>query len=464
MPAETLMKSFTIEDLAKVIGAAPVENARGLFAGVSIDSRTIEPADCFFAVPGEKFDGHCFLEDAFAKGAACAVVRNDAGHDYPPNRTVLKVDDTLRALGDFAREYRRRMSFKVIAITGSVGKTTTRRIIHHVLGQHFRVFQSPRSFNNNIGVPLTLLGACGEDEIIVAELGSNHPGEIAYLTRIALPDIALVTNVHPVHLAGFGSLQVIAEEKLSISEGLAPGGVLIINADSDSLVNLCRAKRLDYIGFGATDASDIRAADITHSGFGSNFAIDGASVYLPLPGAGNVENALAAWAVCGRFGLTADDFAQALKNLPPVPLRAELLQIGTLTVLNDSYNANPASMKNALDILTNIDPAGKRRLVFVCGDMAELGQQSRRFHAELGALAARTKVQLLLAVGESARVAAQAAEKAAQHRLQTICFDDAASVCNNLDKFVKQSDIILVKGSRVTGLETVVERLRELFS
>jgi UDP-N-acetylmuramoyl-tripeptide--D-alanyl-D-alanine ligase len=195
MPAETLMKKFTIEELAKVIGAAPAQNAKGLVAGVSIDSRTIKPGDCFFAVPGEKFDGHRFLKDAFAKGAACAVVQSDARHDRPADRSVLKVDDTVKALGDFAREYRRRMGFKVVAITGSAGKTTTRWITHHVLSRHFRAFQAPKSFNNNIGVPLTLLGASGEDEIIVSELGSNHPGEIAHLTRIALPDIAVVTNV-----------------------------------------------------------------------------------------------------------------------------------------------------------------------------------------------------------------------------------------------------------------------------
>ena len=456
------MRSFAIEDLARVIGAAPAENAKGLFAGVSIDSRTIKPGDCFFAIAGEKFDGHRYLEEAFSKGAACAVVSEEI--DHLAGHTLLRVDDTIKALGDFAAEYRRRMNFKVVAITGSVGKTTTRQIIHHVLSRHFSVFQAPASFNNNIGVPLTLLAAQPEDKIIVAELGSNHPGEIAGLTRIAMPDIAVVTNIHPAHLGGFGTLQTIVKEKLSISEGLAPGGVLIINADSDSLVNLCRAKKLDYIGFGAADGSDFRAVDIVHNGSGSNFSIDGVPARLPLPGPGNVENALAACAVCSRFGLTPHDFARAIESMPPVSMRAELLQIGTLTVLTDCYNANPASMKNALEILPHIEPDGKRRLVFVCGDMAELGQQSRHFHAELGVLAARTKVHLLLAVGEYARVTTQAAEEAAEDRLQTGCFNDASALCNNLDKFVKPSDIILVKGSRVARLETVVERLKELFS
>jgi UDP-N-acetylmuramoyl-tripeptide--D-alanyl-D-alanine ligase len=456
------MKTIPVTELADITNAASSGDLSGLVTGVSIDSRTIKPGDCFFAIAGEKFDGHRYLKEAFSKGAACAVVSEDM--DHLAGRTLLRVDHTVEALGDCAAEYRRRMNFTVIAITGSVGKTTTRQIIYHVLSRHFPVFQAPGSFNNNIGVPLTLLTARPEHKIVVAELGSNHPGEIAHLTRIARPDIALVTNVHPAHLAGFGNLQTIVEEKLSISEGLLPGGVLIINADCAPLVELCRTKEMDYIGFGADDGTDLRTVDIIHNGSGSTFSIEGAPVRLPLPGPGNVENALAAWEVCCRFGLTPDDFARAIESVPPVSMRAELLQIGTLTVLTDCYNANPASMKNALEILPHIDPAGNRRLVFVCGDMAELGKQSARLHAELGALVAQTKVQLLLAVGESARPTAQAAEKAAQGPLQTACFDDAAALCDNLDKFVRQSDIILVKGSRVARLETVVERLKELSS
>jgi UDP-N-acetylmuramoyl-tripeptide--D-alanyl-D-alanine ligase len=500
MSGKTKMKRFSITDLGRIIKAHPLWDtsheprvtSHTFFSGVSIDSRTTKTGDCFFAIRGGNFDGHDYVSDAFAAGAVCAVVSRDVSScvarnasckkntqytQYAQRKTqygILKVEDTIKALGDFARDYRRQASFKVVAITGSVGKTTTRHIAYHVLSRHFRVFQSPKNFNNNIGLPLTLLGANPEDQLIIAELGTNHPGEIAYLTRIVLPDIAVVTNVYPAHLEGFGDLQTIAKEKLSIAEGLPLDGILIINAD---LVKWLNGNRLNQkiITFGKSDNANYRASSITFDGLSSRFAINGTEVYLPLPGPGNIENALAACAVCSQLGLTVDDFAQAVsaeEELTPVSMRAELLQIGTLTVLNDCYNANPASMKNALDILAYLGSSQKRstersrrrrRLVFICGDMAELGQQSELLHTELGESITKAGVQLLLAVGRFAGVTAQAAKRAAdsiRHKMQIECFEDALSACNNLQKFVKDYDIILVKGSRTAKLEVVVEKLK----
>jgi UDP-N-acetylmuramoyl-tripeptide--D-alanyl-D-alanine ligase len=229
------MKEFPIPALAKIIKAKPLTNT-GIFTGVSINSRTTKAGDCFFAIAGENFDGHDYVADAFAKGAVCAVVSKDIEDKKSSGKSILKVPDTVKALGDFASQYRRQAGFKVVAITGSAGKTTTRQITFQALSRHFRVHQSPKSFNNNIGLPLTLLSADPDCRIVIAELGSNHPGERACLTRIANPDIAVVTNVHPAHLEGFGNLQTITQEKLSISEGLTPDGVFIINADFDELV------------------------------------------------------------------------------------------------------------------------------------------------------------------------------------------------------------------------------------
>jgi len=259
-------------------------------------------------------------------------------------------------------------------------------------------------------------------------------------------------------------LQTIVREKLSIAEGLMPGGTLIINADFEQLVNACRAKGADFVTFGKFDGSDYHAENICSEGQVSRFTIDGKEVHLPLPGRGNIENAMAAWAVCSRLGLTIDDFALAIKTLPPVSMRAELLQIGTVTILSDCYNANPGSMRNALEILAGLDPTGKRRLVFICGEMAELGQQAEQLHAELGTVIARSGVQLMLAIGKLAGIAAGSAEANAQHNLQTKCFPDTISVCNKLNEFIKDYDIILIKGSRTAKLEVVVEKLKELFS
>jgi UDP-N-acetylmuramoyl-tripeptide--D-alanyl-D-alanine ligase len=469
------MKKFLIADLARIIKAHPINRASRIeyresnFTGVSTDSRTIQAGDCFFAITGDNFDGHNYVPDAFAKGALCAVVSKKIKDSSFPDRTILMVDDTVKALGDFARGYRRQCAFKVVAITGSVGKTTVRQIAYHVLSQHYRLHQAPKNFNNNIGLPLTLLGADPEDKIVVVELGSNHPGEIACLTQIALPDIAVVTNVYPVHLAGFGNLQTVAKEKLSISEGLPSDGILIINAGiacPELVEGVLRPARplAQIITFGKSDGSNFQARNITSNGISSRFIIDGAEIYLPLAGPGNIENALAAWAVCSQFGITIDVFAQAVKTLSAVPMRAELLQIGTLTVLNDCYNANPASMKNALDILANLVSKEKHRAVFICGDMAELGQYTHALHTELGAAVAQAEVRLLLTVGKSAKIVAESAKNTAKYDLQTKSFTDTLAACNNLKKFIKDYDIVLVKGSRVNKLEMTVKKLKELFS
>ncbi len=455
------MKEFSTLAMSEIVKACVKQGLGDFLTGVSVDSRTTRPGDCFFAIPGENFDGHDYVADAFVKGAVCAVVNKNRVTGRAALGTVLEVDDTIRALGDFARHYRRQCGFKVVAITGSVGKTMTRQITYHVLSHHYRVAQSPKNYNNNIGLPLTLLGAAPEDEIVIAELGTNHPGEIGYLTSVALPDVAVVTNVQPAHLEGFGSLEAITEEKLSIAEGLGPNGVLIINADTMPRPATPQGRVLT---FGRSADSDYQARDIAFDGARSSFSINGIHICLPVPGPGNIQNALAAWAICSQFGLTAADFAGAIKTLATVPMRAEVLQMGRLTLIDDCYNANPASMKNALEILVGLDQTASRRRVFVCGDMAELGQYAQALHAELGTRIAQAKVQVLLAVGKFADTTVEAAKEAAEYNLQAECLRDAFEVCDRLHEFVKDDDIILVKGSRVAELETVIEKLKKLFS
>jgi len=459
------MKKISITDLAKIIKASFVEPgpATQVCTGVSTDSRTVRAGDCFFAVAGENFDGHDYLRDAFAKGAACAVVERDIETKDFADKSVLRVRDTIEALGIFAGWYRRQAGFRVVAVTGSAGKTTTKQIVYHVLSRTFRVHCSPKSFNNNIGVPLTLLGAGRDTEIVVAELGSNHPGEISHLARITSPDIAVVTNVHPAHLEGFGDIWTIVREKLSIAEGLGPDGVLIVNGDFKMLVDACRTGGREFLTFGKSDGSDYRAIDIRPDGCAGRFTINGTEVCLPLAGFGNIENALAAWAVCSRFGIEISDFARAVKTLPAVSMRTEILYIGTLTILNDCYNANPASMKNALEILAGFDSAGRGRKVFICGEMAELGRQTEKLHAELGTHIAEAGVKLVLSVGPFAKIAAEAAKTSAEDDLQIKYFEDTSSVCNKLHEFIQDYDIILVKGSRTASLERAVEKLKEFF-
>lgn len=459
------MKDLSIEHLAQVVGAFVVSQPDAARArtsritGVSTDSRTVRGGECFFALPGERFDGHDHVADAFARGAVCAVV----SRDVPAPGLLLKVADTIVALGDLAGAYRRMNGFNVVAITGSVGKTTTRQIVYHVLSEHFKTRQAQKNFNNTIGLPLTLLDAEPDDEVIVAELGANQLGEIACLTRIAQPNVAVVTNVHPAHLAGFGDLATIVREKTAIAQGLAGDGVFIVNGDIDILTTACRQVGRPFRTFGRSAGTDYRAEQVVHHGLISRFTIDGTEVELPLPGPGNVDNALAAWAVCDALGLTVDEFAHAVRTLPGVKMRAEPLQIGTLTVLNDCYNASPASMKNALAILNGLRSSaaadGNRRTVFICGHMAELGAQSETLHTELGIEVARAAIDLLVTVGEQTKITAAAACDAAPYDLRIVSFDDTASLCDNLESFVTEYDLILVKGSRAARLETVVQEL-----
>ncbi len=457
------MRSLPLSVLARILASGRTEGFDIDITGVSTDTRTIRPGDCFFAIAGENFDGHNFVHDALAKGAACAVVERPVEGIATSGAPVVQVQGTIQALGDLARACRRRDGFKVAAITGSVGKTTTRQIVHHVLSRSLRVHQAQKSFNNNIGLPLTLLGAAPGTEIVVAELGANHPGEIAGLTQIAEPDVALVTNVHPAHLEGFGDLATIIREKLSIAEGLSADGVLIINGDIEPLVAACRKIGRPFRTFGTSAGVDYRAERVACEALHGRFVVEGVEVRLPLPGPGNIENALAAWAVCQRFGLTVETFAEAVASLCGVSMRAETVQIGGLTVLNDCYNANPASMRNALAILRNLRAAAaanhSRRLVFICGEMAELGPQTQALHAELGRAVAEAGVDLLVTVGASPQTTAQAAREAARHTMQTRCFDDTLSICRHIQEFLRPDDIVLVKGSRRARLEQVVSEL-----
>lgn len=457
------MMDFSISDLARICKAylRSPEHAERVFNGVSIDSRTSKKGDCFFAIEGENFDGHDYVGEAFAKGAVCAVIRKDIKE--VTGKYLLRVEDTIKALGDLAREYRRQAGFKVVSITGSVGKTTTRQMIYHALSRRFRVHQSPASFNNNIGLPLTLLGANPDIQIVITELGSNHPGEISQLTRLAEPDIAIVTNVHPAHLEGFGDLQTIVKEKSSIAEGLRPDGIFIINGDINALVNACLAKGTPFKTFGQSENCDYRTRKIQSDGSVSRFMIDDTEIILPLAGPGNVDNALTTWAVCHSLGLGIEDFARAMETLPPVSMRSEILNIGTLTVLNDCYNANPASMRNALRTLAQLDPDHLSRRVFICGDMAELGRHAEHLHTELGKNIVEAKVDVLLAVGSLAKIAAEAAQTSADDDFKVECFEDAHSACQKLHEFIADSDIILVKGSRTAKLETVIERLKIIY-
>ena len=450
-----------IGDLAAILQAKSPDGGQPI-TGISIDSRTVQPGDLFVAIRGERFDGHDYVAQAFQQGAAAALVDQPLRNEERP---CLLVKDTLLALGQWARHVRQQTGYRVVGITGSVGKTTTRHMIAHVVGQQHASWQAPKNFNNAIGLPLTLLTAPTGTAVVVAELGCNRPGEIAYLADIAQPDIAVVTHIAPAHLEGFGTVAAIAEEKLSIASGLRQQGTLVLGVDSPPLRKAAQTEaRQNTVTFGLSEEATIRANHIRYQPTGSTFTLENTPIALPLPGPGNVRNALACWGVCQALGMALTDFQSAIATLAPVAMRLESLQLGTLTVLSDCYNANPASMANALEAVQHIDPSGARRRVFVCGDMAELGPTAEAIHADLGTAIADAGIDLVIAVGPLAAVAANAAQAQAPDPIATVCLPDVHKTCQELASRVKDGDIVLVKGSRSARLELAVGKLEEHFS
>lgn len=452
---EVTMRPTSIAKIAEVIGAKVLGSGdlAAQITGVSTDSRTLAAGQCFVAIAGKNFDGHEYIVPVLAAGAACAISARpiELGCGI-----VLQVADPIAAMGDLARWYRLSLPAKVVAITGSAGKTSTREIVAHVLASRMAVHCAQKSFNNNIGLPLTLLGAEDRHQSIITELGTNAPGEISYLAKIALPDIALITNIHPAHLEGFGSVDGIVQEKSSIVEGLRPGGMFWINGDFANLRSYCDRKGYSYRTFGFSEDCEIRGINSQADESGGAVTIEGVRVRVPLVGRANLANCIAAWAICRQLGLTIRQFADAVAGIKPVAMRLQVDTVGPIRMINDCYNANPASMANALDYLRTF---GKGRRVFVCGSMAELGPDSPAFHRQLGKLAAEAGVEVLLASGSFAAEVVDAAGSIATAQ----AFATTQELVDSLRRFIQPDDIVLVKGSRSAKLETAVEQLRKWF-
>lgn len=431
--------------------------------GVSTDTRSIQKGNCFFALVGPNFDGHRFVRQALEQGAACAVIQQPVELPSELAGRVLLVGDTTKALGQLAAWYRRQLKAKVIAITGSAGKTTTRNILYHILSRTMRTCQAEKSYNNHIGLPLTILSAAPQDQILLLELGTNHPGEIGYLTRIAQPDIAVVTIACAAHLEGFGTVENIIREKLSIAEGLTAGGVLLVNGDQHDLVCWTMSLNRPFLTFGTEAHCDIRAENLASKGVNGTITIDGLPIEVPLAGQGNLKNVLTAWAVCSIVGIGLSDFAEAVASLKPVCMRISVETVGSITLINDCYNANPASMANALDCLAAVAGGRRQRTVFIAGCMAELGPQTKQLHYELGQKATLSGVQQILAAGDwAADIAAGAASQGLSGQ-QCKIYPNVGLLCDNLHNFIHPADIVLVKGSRSAGMEKAADALKMLF-
>ncbi len=423
---------------------------------VSTDSRTLQPGDLFVPIRGENFDGHNFIAQAVERGASAALAANDWNGNVPADFALLRVADTLVGYQQIAAGYRRSLPLKVIAITGSNGKTSTKDFGAAALGRRFRVTKTEGNFNNHVGLPRTILEATADHQIAVWELGMNHPGEIAPLAAIAQPDAGIVTNIGVAHIEFMGSQEAIAQEKGMLAKALGPDGIMILNADdpfSDSIAKRTRAK---VIFAGATRGT-LRAEDISQSANGSEFTIlEGAHrcrAQLPVPGMHMVQNAMLAIAAARAFGLSIEEAARGLASTPLTKARLQLREIHGVQFLDDSYNANPDSMKAALRTLLELDASGKR--IAVLGHMSELGAESERGHAAVGEAAATLRIDHLITVGGQAAPISHAAQAAGLENVTNVA--TAAEAADLLCEIANPGDLILVKGSRSARTERVLE-------
>jgi UDP-N-acetylmuramoyl-tripeptide--D-alanyl-D-alanine ligase len=446
------------------------------FHGVSIDTRTIAAGELFIAIRGERFDGADFAAGAIDAGAAGVIVPPSAtalaeraakafaersSGDRP---VVIEVDDTTVALQAIAHAVRRESGTKVVAITGSAGKTTTKEVTSEFLESRYRVVRNRGNFNNHIGLPLSLIDLRQQPEIAVVELGMNHAGEISTLVRVAEPDIRVWTNVGEAHLGFFASVEAIADAKAEIFEGATPSTVLVANADDP----LIRARLPRFAGrvlrFGIEREAEVRATSVVDRG------IEGTSAQVatprgvvdittPLVGRGNLANVLAATAVALECEVPLATIAERAAKLRPASHRGEIARLaGGVTVIDDSYNANPTAMKRALDVLASADAS---RRIAVLGEMLELGDRAPDLHADVGRFAATRRVDLLFAVGAApaAALAGAAIEAGMSHdRVRHLATSDAAA--DAVAAVVQRGDVVLVKGSRGVKTDRVVDRLK----
>lgn len=424
--------------------------------GYSIDSRTISPGQLFFAVKGERFDGHEFVEQALDKGAVGAVVRQDQVSRYSNGDRLLAVEGTLAGLQTLATAVRKRWGKPLIGVTGSAGKTTTKDAIAQVLSSRFRVLKSEGNFNNHFGLPLMLLKLDPEYDVAVIEMGMSHSGEIRALAKIAQPEIGVVTNVAPVHLEFFDSLAGIARAKYELIEALPANGTAILNADDEYVSQFGREFAGKVVMYGTRPGADVRAENIRSNGSaGTEFDVVVGSVVhhakLPLVGEHNVSNALAAIAAGLERGLQPSEAVQALSALEPSDKRGQVLQLGNITVINDCYNSNPKAFEAMVDALAGM--AGNRRIV-VAGEMLELGPSGEAMHREAGRHIAGKKIDVLLGVRG---LAGAAVESAKQAGIRAEFVPSAEEAGEWLARETRNGDVVLLKASRGVRLEKALE-------
>ncbi len=468
---------WTVQEVADSLRVAvpPGLSPLARLAGVSIDSRAVGREQLFIAIRGPRHDGHDFVAAALQAGAEAAVVASERASAYPAEirGRLIAVSDTLAALQELAQAVRRAWGRRIAAVTGSVGKTTTKEILAALLGAKFRVLKSEGNLNNEYGLPLTLLRLEPEDKAVVVELGMSHRGELRRLAEIAEPEVGVVTRVAPVHLEFFASVDEIALAKRELIEGLAgPEPVAVLNVDDPRVARFSEVARGRVLTFGCGAQADFRAEKIQdHGAAGSEFDLiahgERTRLRLALPGRHSIENALAAMAAASVWEIGPSEAADVFRHIKVGEMRGRLLEFAAgFAVINDSYNSNPVALAAMIDLLshTGAQSGGKsgiyRRHILAAGEMLELGPESANLHRQAGRAAAAQGLDCIVAVQGQAAEIVNGAIGAGMPASQALFFGDSSAAAEFLADFVRPGDLLLVKGSRGVKMERIVEALR----
>ena len=454
------MKNMTLNNIARACGGRLFGgDGEREIAGAVMDSRQVEKDFLFFAVKGERVDGHQFIPQVMEQGAACAVCEREQELSAGP---YILVENVREAMQDIAAFYRSTLAMPIVGITGSVGKTSTKELIATVLGKKYPVLKTQGNYNNELGVPLTLLRIREEHRVAVVEMGINHFGEMHRLSRMAAPNIVVMTNIGDCHLEALGSREGILKAKSEIFDYLAEDGTVIVNGDDELLATMKQVNKKTVVTFGIKENNKCYATDIRSKGlFGTSAMLHLASgsfpVEIPLPGEHMVYNALAAAAVGEALGLTPSEIAEGISSVKPTAGRSNLIQCADKVLIDDCYNANPVSMCAALDLLAMADT----RKVAILGDMFELGENAEKLHGDVGRHAAKCGIDALICVGELSENMAKAAGKEALREGQQVhYYGTKAQLLQDLCNLVKPGDTILVKASHGMGFGDIVEKLK----
>lgn len=457
------MKTLNIEYIINSVEGELIQGNAGInITGVSIDSRTINPGDLFFAIIGEKKDGHNYIDKAVENGAKAVIV--DRIVETDANITVIKVKDTTHALQELARSYRQLLrGLKVVAITGSAGKTSTKDMIGSLLQVKYKIKKTRGNLNNYYGLPLTILEFNGDEEVAVLEMGMSALGEIDLLCRIAKPDIAVITNVGETHLETLGNIENVAKGKSELIAALADDGIAVLNYDNDyvrAMKKVFKGKQIVY--YGLSPDADIYADEIINDSsisikFSLNYQNENINLKLDRPGRHNVYNALSAVAVARLLDLSWQNIKEGFSQVEYSALRWDVKRTNNdITIINDTYNANPLSMKAVVEAICSMQG---ERIIVTLGAMLELGSREKDAHLELGQYLKDKQVDTLITVGEIASIIADGAENAGMEKYKIKRVKDNQKALIYLNNYLKPGDILLVKGSRGNKMEEIVRNL-----